>query len=85
MSFESYFFKYPEYFGIGIFDRVFSAVLYWFVKYVTDVNIKENKELIIAADVWYDELTYLITAYFSSDGLTMNVSVMITKTWCFFA
>ena len=63
---------------------MFGAVRYWFSKYGIDVNIEENKELIFAADVWYDESTCLISAYFSSDGFKINVSLMSTKTWCLF-
>ena len=61
---------------MGIFDRVYSSVRYRFFKNVTDVNIKENKKSIISADGWYDELTCLISAYFASDGFTINLSVM---------
>ena len=84
LRFESSVCKYFEDVGIGIFDKVFSAVWYRFGKYGIAVRIKVNKKLIIAADRWYDKLTCLISAYFTSDGLTFNVSVMNTQTWCFF-
>ena len=64
---------------------MFSAVWYRFGKYGTDVNIKEDNDVIVAADGWYGESTCFISAYFASYGLTKNVSVMSTKTWCFFA
>ena len=70
--------KYFEDFGIGIFDRVFSAVCYRFDKDVISVKIKDNKKVIISADVWYHISTCLISAYFSSDGLIINVSLMST-------
>ena len=47
-------------------------------------NIKDNKKVIVATDGWYDELTCLISTYFSSDFLAINVSVSIIKTWFFF-
>ena len=84
LRFESSVLKYIKDVGIGIFDRVFIAVWYRFVKYRISVKIKENKEVIIAADRWYTKLTCLISAYFSSYGLKINVSVMSTQTWCFF-
>ena len=84
LRFESSVCKYFEDAGIGIFDRVFSAVWYRFGKYGISVKIKENKKVIIAADGWYDKSTCLISAYYSSDGLTINLSVMSTQTWCFF-
>ena len=68
---------------MGVFDRVFSAVWYQFGKDGIAVNIKENKEVIIDADRWYDKSTCLISAYFSSDGLAINVSVISTQTCCF--
>ena len=85
LRFESSIFKYLEDFGIGVFDRVFSAVRYQFGKDGIAFNIKDNKEVIIAADWWYNKFACLISAYFASDGLTNNVSVMSTQTWCFFA
>ena len=63
---------------MGIFARVFSVVWYRFGKYGIVVKIKENKKVIIAAEGWYGKSTFLISAYFSSDGLTINVSVMST-------
>ena len=54
LRFESSIFKYIEYVVIGIFDRVFSAVQYWFKKYGITVNTKDNKEAVIAADGWYE-------------------------------
>ena len=81
MSFESSVCNYFEDVGIGIFDRVFSAVWYRFGKDGIFVKIKENKKLIIAADGWYDKSNFLICAYFASDGLTINVSVMSTQTF----
>ena len=84
LRFDSSVFEYFEDFGICIFDRVFSVVLYWLGKDVISFDIKENKEVIFAADGWYNKLTYLISTYFASDGLTINVSVMSTKTWCLF-
>ena len=71
-------------FLIGIFDRVFSAVWNWLVKYGIAVKIKYNKKVIVAADVWYDKSTCFTSDYFASDGLTINVSVVSTQTWCFF-
>ena len=47
-------------------------------------SVSGNNYLLIAADGWYDKSTCLISAYFTSDGLTFNVSVMSTQTWCFF-
>ena len=76
LRFESSIFKYIEDFGIGVFDRVFIAVWYWFGKDGIDVNIKDNKEVIFATDRWYDKSNFLISAYFSSNGSTINVSVM---------
>ena len=84
MRFKSYVFKYPEDVGIGIFNRVFSAVWYWFGKYGIAIKIKENKEVVIAADGWYKKSTCLISAYFASDEWAINVSLMSTQTWCFF-
>ena len=84
LRFESSVCKYFEDVGIGIFDRVFSVVWYQFGKYGISVKIKENKKVIIAADIWYKKLTCLISAYFASDGLTINVSVMSSQTWCLF-
>ena len=55
LIFESSVFEYLEDFGMGIFDAVFGAVWYWFVKYGIAVNIEDNKEAIVAADAWYDE------------------------------
>ena len=63
---------------------MFGAVRYWFGKYGIYVNIEENKELIFAADVWYNKSTCLISAYFSIDGFKINVSLMSTKTCCLF-
>ena len=63
---------------------MFSAVQYWFSKYGISVNIKENKEIIIAADGWYKKSTCFIGAYFDSDGLIINLSVTSTQTYCFF-
>ena len=76
--------KYFEDVGIGIFDREFSAVWYLFGKYGIAVKIKEKNKVIVAADGWYDKLNCLISDYFSSDGLTANVSVISTKICCFF-
>ena len=76
--------KYFEDVGIGVFDRVFSVVWYRFVKDGISVKIKENKKIIIAVDIWYDKSTCLISAYFTSDALTINVSVTSTKTSYFF-
>ena len=84
LRFESYVFEYLEDVGIVIFDRVFGAVQYRFIKDGSAVNIEDNREVIFTAEVWYNELTCLISAYFSSEGLTINVSVMSKKTWCFF-
>ena len=53
LRFESSVCKYFEDVGIGIFDRVFSAVWYRSGKYGIAVKIKENKKLIIAADRCY--------------------------------
>ena len=50
LRFESSIFKYLEDFGIGVFDRVFSAVWYQFGKDGIAFNIKDNKEVNIAAD-----------------------------------
>ena len=84
LRFQSSVCKYFEDVGIGIFDRVFSVVWYQFGKYGIVVKIKESKKVIIAANGWYKKSTCLISAYFSSDGLTIFVSVMSTQTWCFF-
>ena len=84
MRFESSVFKYLEDFGMGIFYRVFSAVLYQFGKYVIDVKIKDDKEVIIVADGWYKKSTCWISAYFYSDVLTIHLNFMSTKTCCFF-
>ena len=43
LRFNSSVFEYFEDVGIGIFDRVFSVVLYWLGKDVIYSNIKENK------------------------------------------
>ena len=43
LRFESSVLKYLEDVGICPFDRVFSAVWYWFGKYEISVKIKENK------------------------------------------
>ena len=43
--------KYFEDVGMGIFDRLFSAVCYWFGKDGIDVKIKENKKVIISTDL----------------------------------
>ena len=79
-----FFSKYLEDVGIGIFYRVCSAVRYRLVKYEIGVKIKVDKGVIVATDGWYDKLNCLISAYFASDGLTINVSVMITQNWCLF-
>ena len=84
MRFYCSLFEYLEDVDIVIFDRVFSAVQYWFGKYGIYVKIKENKEVVVAADGWYDKSTYFISAYLPSDVLTINVRVMSTKTLCFF-
>ena len=84
LRFESSVFKYFEDVVIGIFYRVFSAVWYRFGKDGIAVKIKENKKVIIAADGRYNKSTCLISAYFFSYGLTINVSLMSMKTWCFF-
>ena len=63
LRFESYVCKYFEDVGIGIFNRVFSAVWYGFSKDLIAVKIKENKKVIIAADGWYKKMTCLISAY----------------------
>ena len=84
LRFESSVCKYFEYVGIDLFYRVFSAVWYRFGKYGIAVKIKENKKVIIAADVWSDKSTCLISAYFASDGLKIIVSVMSKQTWCLF-
>ena len=64
LIFESSIFNYLEDFGVHIFDRVLSTDRYGFGKYGIDVKIKENKEVIIVTDRWYNELTCLISAYF---------------------
>ena len=84
MRFESSIFDCHEGVCIGFFDRVFSSAYYWFDKYVIIVKIKENKEVIVAAEGWYEKLTCLISAYFSSDVLKINVSTMSIKTCSFF-
>ena len=78
LRFESSVCKYFEDVGIGIFDRVFSAVWYWFGKYGISIKFTENKKLIVDADGWYNKSTYLISDYFVSDGLTIKLSVMST-------
>ena len=82
LRFDSKVFDYFEDVGIGIFYRVFSVVLYWLGKDLIYSEIKENKELIVAADGWYKKLTHLISTYFNSNGLKINLSVMSTKTRC---
>ena len=84
LRFESSVCKYFEDVGIDIFDRVFSEVWYRFGKYVIAVKIKDNKKVIIAADIWYKQSTCLISAYFSRNGLTIKISVMSTQTCCLF-
>ena len=84
LRFEFSVWNYFEDVGIGIFYRVFSAVWYRSSKDGIAVKIKDNKKVIIAADGWYEKLTCLISAYFSSDGLTINVSMMIKQNWCLF-
>ena len=84
LRFESTICDYIEDVGIGIFDRVFSDFWYSFGKYGITIKIKYNKEVIIATDGWYDESTCLISAYFTRDVLTTNVSVMITQACCLF-
>ena len=84
LRFESYVFEYLEDVGIVIFDRVFGAVQYRFIKDGSAVNIEDNREVIFAAEVWYNELTCLISAYFTSDVLTINIRVTSPKTCCFF-
>ena len=51
LGFESSVCKFFEDVGICIFDRVFSVVWYRFGKDGTAVKIKENKKVIIDADV----------------------------------
>ena len=63
---------------------MFSVVWYRFGKSGISVKINVNKEVIIAAGRWNDKSTSLISAYFASDGLKINVSVRSTQTWCFF-
>ena len=84
LRFEPSVCKHFEDFGIGIFDRVLIVVWYRFGKDGIAVKIKENNKVIVAAGGWYDKSTCLISAYFSSDGLTIKVSVMSTQIWCFF-
>ena len=84
LRFDSSAFKYLEDVVIGIFDRVYSAVWYWFGKYVIYVKIKENKNVIIAADRWFDKSTFLISAYLVSDRLTIIISVISKQTCCLF-
>ena len=84
MRFYSSVFEYLENVGIGIFDRGFSTVRYLFGKYGIYVKIKENKEVVVAAERWYDELTCLISAYFPSDVLKINIRVASPKTCCLF-
>ena len=84
LRFESSVCMYFEDVGICIFDRVFSAVWYRSGKYGIAVKIKDNKKVIITTDRLYKKSTCLISAYFSSDGLKINVSVMSTQTWCLF-
>ena len=84
LRFESSVFKYLEDFDICVFDRAFSAVRHQFDKYGIDINIKDNKEVIIVTDGWYDKSTCLISACFASDGLTTQVSMMSIQIWCFF-
>ena len=62
LRFESFVFKYLEDVGIGIFDKVFSAVRYQLGRDKVSANIKENKEVIISAGRWYNKLTCLISA-----------------------
>ena len=50
LRFESSVCNYFEDVGMGIFDRMISAVWYRFGKYGISVKIKENKKVIIAAD-----------------------------------
>ena len=75
LRFKSSICKYFEDVGIGIFDRVISAVWYRFGKYGIAAKIKDNKRVIIATDGWYDKSTCLISAYFASDGLTMKPQI----------
>ena len=84
LSFDSSVFEYFEDVNISISDRVFSVGLYWLSKDVISVNIRDNKELIVASDGWYNKLTYFISNYFYSDGLTINVNAMCTNFWCLF-
>ena len=83
LRFESSICKYVEDVGIGIFDRVFSVVWYRFGKDGIVVKIKDKK-VIISSERWYKKSTCLISAYFPSDGLAINVSVKSTQTWCLF-
>ena len=48
--FDSSVFDYLESVGIGIFDRGFNADWYWFGKDRIAIKIKDNKEVIVAAD-----------------------------------
>ena len=79
LMFYSSVFEYFEDVSIDVFDRVFSVVLHWLGKDVISSEIT-----IVAADGWYNKLTYLISTYFASDGFIMNVSMMSTMTWCLF-
>ena len=82
LSFDSSVCKYFEDVGIGIFDRLFSAVWYRFSKDGIAVKIKENKNAIIANEGWYDKSNCSISAYFSSAVLRIIVSVISTQVWC---
>ena len=84
MRFESSIFDYLEDVVIVIFDRFFGVDWHWFSKYETAVNIEENKMVIFAADRWYEKSNCFASDFFAWYGLTINVSVMITKTSCFF-
>ena len=60
---------------------MFSAFRYRFGKDGISVKIKENKEVIIFAELWYKKLTCLISTNFSIDGLKISISVMTIKNW----
>ena len=70
--------------ALDVFDRLFSAVWYWFGKDGIFVKNKENKKVIVASDGWYDKCTCLISVYLPSYGFEITVSVMSTQTWCLF-
>ena len=69
-----------DYVGIEILVGVFSVILYWIDKDEIAFKIKDNKELIIATERCYEKSTCVISAYSTSNELTINLFVWSTNT-----